>query len=209
MSLTDLAPSATKVLETIASTSIFKTAEKEIAARTAAERKKLSEALEQLDGVAGPDFQKWQIRLSAAIADYRAAEQKMHDAARTLNEMRGTATATLFSAQTQREQLAAKLRTTCHPAIAPFIAEMRDAWSAVEKLRAPAPIVTRNEVTNAVTVSGISIGADVRRRIEAIRSAIEAAEAMKLDADQSKIPERLEKLKSGLPGVPGAEGGGD
>jgi hypothetical protein len=194
-----------RIVEVITGSAAFRAAEKEAADKVAAERKKLAAELARLDHAETIDFPRRQERIAAAIAAAIAAQQRAIEAGFALNKERGDATSAAFAFQRQRDALAAKLAETSHPAITPFIAELHALQDGMSKLRAPTPVIVRNEITRTVETVGLSIHDAVLARLAAIRAAIEAAELLRLAADQTKVPVELDKLRAALPGVPGAE----
>jgi hypothetical protein len=195
-------PTHAEVIDLMAGSEAFRTAQHERDAKLLARRRQLAGELTALDGPRGAEFREGQSRLDKAIAEQAAAQRAVITAANKLGAVRAECARTSAAHAARHDELEQELRASCHPAIAPFIVDMKSLWDGIRKYRPPAPTVTTT-LSGEKIVKGIDVQSVTLARITAIRDAIAAAEDLALEPDQAQVPARLEELRRGIPTLPG------
>jgi hypothetical protein len=166
-------------------------------------RKTAAEKLAKIDAAADATFPKLRAAKEAAQVAARAAEiewRKACDAAQNAQRDVSSASHT-YSAE--RAKLEAQLIETASAEIALFLADMRNEWEKCFKQFTFHTTVETNVVTGKKATITINNGKSIAARQEAIRDAEAAAEAMRLEPDQSAVSARLQELRNGLPAIAG------
>jgi hypothetical protein len=205
------APRATaddqRLLELLKGSPIMKDALSAETARIAARRKELVGTLSAQNAKAEREWPVYTAATEKAIKELRAAESAVR-----------AASAKAFQAQNARsdassqhtrvvDEIEAELRRTSHPEIALFKTDMLNELERTRRIDGRTlGTVSINPVTGARKVTGDNGAArrSILARIDGIREAIVTADAMQLEADQSKVSERLYELRLSLPAVVGA-----
>jgi hypothetical protein len=191
-----------KILEIVAGSAAVRKAIAEQDALVLERRKFLSSEISCLDRQASRDFPKMEAAVADALAAAREAEKALKDANHKLALAANAKTNASFNYGNMRDELERELRATSNPALTEFIAAMRDATQETRKgFRVEHEVVERNPITGAVKRTQASNAAEVNRRLAAIDEAMQAAQDMALDPDQSSVPNKLAKLKAGLPAL--------
>jgi len=210
-----------RALDALAASPAARKAQLEHEALTLAKRKELAAQRSKLDEIAGRDLPKLQADVDVALKEFleaqngclqhywshggkfmaaKAIARAKLDAARDASMMASLAHGTA------RDSIERELRRSAAPSIALFVSEMRDAWFAARSttLEVRSHLV-RNPITGKASEAIASNAASITARMIAIRAAINAAETMALEADQSNVDIRLEKLRQALPAIGGPE----
>lgn len=172
------------------------------AKRIADERRKNAADLEALHNRAGAAFQENLREDEEAVKACKAAEAALKAAGQRLVAIRTKRAGSAYELQRERDRLEAALIGSADPAIDAFVREMWTQWELAQKT--PARIIEetlRNPNTGRVVHTSRPDGITPFQRMTAIRTAIAAAEEMKLESDQSSVPARLDKLRQALPTV--------
>lgn len=168
--------------------------------KIAEERQAAAAQLAKLRDDGGAEFQRLTAEIDQALNEYRKAEAALQAAAQKYHgavNARGAASYRLTAEIDAHERT---LIASASPLIAEFIAEMRNEHTRA--LRAKNIIddeTAKNPNTGAIVGTRRARGATAAQRARAIRDAIAAAEALRLDADQSGIAQQLAKLRAELP----------
>jgi hypothetical protein len=191
-----------KVVELLAKSPAVKKALAEDEAAVLEHRKHLSSEMARLDREAAKAFPK----LEAAVADALATVKEADKALKAANVRLGQASTAKMNASfnygNERDGVEHELRSSASPLLAEFISEMRDALQETRKaFYVEREHVSRNPITGRVKRTQASNVTEVNRRIEAINAAIEAAQRMQLDPQQTDVATKIAKLKAGLPTV--------
>jgi hypothetical protein len=183
---------------------IIQTAKAQEAPHVLAFRKTTAEKLAKIEAAAEVSFPKLRIARDKANAAASAAEiewRKACDAAQQAQRDLGSASHTHSAEQLKLE---AQLIETAAPDIAMFLSDMRDEIEqSFKKFAFHNSVETVNHITGKKADATVNNRASVMARQEAIRDAQAAAEAMRLEPDQSTVPARLQKLRNTLPAISG------
>jgi hypothetical protein len=171
--------------------------------RAAADKRKASAAaLTKLEIEAGATFAAFEAERPKVVAELEEARVAMLKASQRAAEYQAKRDGRAANNDRERGILEQQLIDTASPAIAAFVDAMHDAWT--ETLRRPPrrlESVKRNpntgKIEHTVTVTGVTPA----ERAKAIRTVIEAAEALRLEADQSGVPAKLEALRKSIPDI--------
>jgi hypothetical protein len=167
-------------------------------------RKTAAEKMAKIDADADATFPKLRAAKEAALAAARAAEIEWRKACDVAQNAQRAVSSASFVYSAERAKLEAQLIETASAEIALFLADMRDQWERCFKLFASSTSVeTVNVVTGAKSTVSVNNRKSVMARQEAIREAQSAAEAMRLDPDQSAVSARLQEIRNNLPAIAG------
>jgi len=171
-------------------------------AETIAARKKLIEALAANEAKADKAFPLLAKAVDTAVAKVRAAEKALQAANEDLWKANQAKSNASFDHTGERHRIEALLSDTeYYETITEFQREMRNGQDDARKQFDFHNEVIVNALTGATTHRGYDNRASVDARISAMRAAIDQAEALRLIADQSNVPERLAAIRSSLPKV--------
>jgi hypothetical protein len=167
-------------------------------------RKTAAERLAKIDAAAEISFPKLRAAREAAIAKATAAEIEWHKACHVAQQAQRDLSSASYTQSNELQKLEAQLIETASPEIAIFLSDMRDEW---EKCFKQFAFHTAAETVNRITGKKASVTvnnrASVMARQTAIRDAQAAAEAMRLEPDQSTVSAWLQELRNNLPAIAG------
>jgi hypothetical protein len=206
-------------LDALATSPMARKAFDDLAAQTLKQRKDLVAELKALDETAERELPKLRAEIDAGHAEFIDARKSFYSSSYDLISRAPAASAGIlaqakiasaqnksviasFTYDASRNRIEHELRRTASPAIALFVGEMRDAWHKTKNTTVQIqarPIL--NFVTGKISEAIATNAASLAVRMRAIRSAIATAENLALEADQSDIDLRLEKLRQALPAV--------
>jgi hypothetical protein len=194
---------ASDILAALADSPAVKVALDERAVLILKRRTKLAQQLSELEStkiIAA--FTSRRSAIDDAVAKVREAETVLQKSQARVTELVGANSLASFEHTRIRDAVEAEMRATAHPCIGLFISEMTAEWDRCKNTQ---PLTGAETTTNQVTgkrVNGIrsNVGSIVAR-MNAIREAQARAEAMRLDADQIDVPQRLEELRAALPKI--------
>ncbi|SIR06698.1 hypothetical protein SAMN05880590_11197 [Rhizobium sp. RU35A] len=195
-------PDAAETLSLLHGSSVVQAARAEKVKRIAEARKLAVEMRDRVDAIREKEFPEMDAALAKKFVAVQSAEKALHDAkvaygeAFRRNMVRKNELDFAFNEHNRH------LLETCDPSIDLFISEMRDAlYDAHRMVRIGPEVIERHPVTGRTNRRWETNAPSVNARVSAIREAMDAAERMKLEADQSKVPERLQKIRNELPAV--------
>lgn len=195
-------PDAAETLSILQNSSVVRQAKAEKAQLIAEERKIAAQLREKLESQQEKEYLEMAAALDEQFKAVQAAEAALRDAKIAYGRLFGQQQGRKSNLDLQVNDLSAQLRRTCDPSISLFISDMLDELAyGLQQFRVSPEIVEQNSATGATRRRVESNAASVNARAKAIREAIDAAEQMKLEADQSKVPERLQEMRNGLPAV--------
>ncbi len=193
---------ASETLRLLENSSVLREMREEAAAEVLARRKAQAAELHKLERDAVRDFPKLRASLDAAIGELRELEKSLEAARDKYRAAANRVSSVSFERSRARDHLEAQLRETAPPEIDQFIRWARDDWDATAKAASTSLETRRQKVTGQRRLIGTSNAPSVRVRLEALRTAIAAAEELKLEAiESSSVADRLDKLRAELPPV--------
>jgi hypothetical protein len=167
-------------------------------------RKTAAEKIAKLEAGADASFLKLRAAREAAIAKATAAELEWRKACDAAQQAQRDLSSASHKFSTEQLRLEAQLIETASPEIALFLSDMRDEWEKCFKQFAfHTSIETVNVITGRKADVTVNNKKSVMARQEAIRDAQAAAEAMRLEPDQSTVSARLQELRNNLPAIAG------
>jgi hypothetical protein len=167
-------------------------------------RKTTAEKLAKIESAAEVSFPKLRAAREATIAKARAAEIEWHKACDVAQQAQRDLSSASHTHSTEFQKLEAQLIETASPEIAIFISDMRDEMEkSFKKFAFHNSVETVNVITGRKADVTINNRASVMARQETIRDAQAAAEAMRLEPDQSTVSARLQELRNNLPAIAG------
>jgi hypothetical protein len=167
-------------------------------------RKTAAEKLAKIDAAAEISFPKLRAAREATIAKATAAEIEWRKACDVAQQAQRDLSSASHTHSTELQKLEGQLIETASPEIAIFLSDMRDQWEAcLKKFAFHNSAETVNRITGKKTNVTVNNRASVMARQEAIRDAQAAAEAMRLEPDQSTVSARLQELRNNLPAIAG------
>jgi hypothetical protein len=177
---------------------------KAVAERTAAviaERKKLRERLVEIeDGEPARRYLAAVKRHEAAVEEAKVAYDAFRAAEQRVAEIEMERVNASFSIRQGREEIITALHAGADTgSINEFVRWLRDELQQTRKSVEASEIVQQSRITGKKTTRYESNAEAVAARVLAINEAINEAEDLKLEADQSKVPERIAALREGLP----------
>jgi len=191
------------ILDALRGSDIVKKATAERATSVLALRTAAASKCAKLVADADDRFPKMRAQLEVAIRDARAAEIAWRQKADRTYEIQSQLSAESSTFTIKLADMERQLAETSCPEIVPFIADMWAMWEDCFKrfafehsVVATSFLGPKNNVTRNNKKS-------VQARQSAIRSAIDAAEAMRLEPDQSTVPAQLQELRQNLPTIKG------
>ncbi|WP_165220362.1 hypothetical protein [Affinirhizobium pseudoryzae] len=195
-------PGAAETLALLQGSSVVQKAKAEKALRLAEERKVAVQLRDKLDIQREKHFHQKTLDLKKQADVVQAAERALHDAKVAYGELFRKHMWVGQDLDHQFDELTRQLLQSYDPAIDLFTSDMRDELDKAHRsTRVSQEIVERHPVTGKISRRFESNFESVNQRIAAIRDAMDAAERMKLEADQSNISERLQLLRNELPAV--------
>jgi hypothetical protein len=167
-------------------------------------RKTAAEKLTKIEAAAEVSFPKLRAAREVTIAKAHAAEIEWRKACDVAQQAQRDLSSASHTHSTEQQKLEAQLIETASPEIAIFLSDMRDEWEKCFKQFAfHSSTETENRITGKKSTITVNNRASVMARQEAIREAQAAAEAMRLEPDQSTVSARLQKLRNELPAIAG------
>jgi len=167
-------------------------------------RKIATDKLSKLESAAEASFSKLRDARDAANAAARAAEIAWHASCQAAQQAQRDLSSASHVFSTEQQKLEQQLAETASPEIAIFISDMRDEWeNCFKQFGFSTSTETVNHITGKKTDVTINNRASVMARQQAIRDAQAAAEAMRLEPDQSTVSARLQELRNNLPAIAG------
>jgi vacuolar-type H+-ATPase subunit E/Vma4 len=165
-------------------------------------RKTAAEKLAKIDAAAEISFPKLRAAREATIAKATAAEIEWRKACDVAQQAQRDLSSASHTHSTELQKLESQLIETASPEIAIFLSDMRDEW---EKCFKQFAFHNATETVNRITGKKVTINDNnkqsVMARQAAIRDAQAAAEAMRLEPDQSTISARLQEFRNNLPAI--------
>lgn len=165
-------------------------------------RKTAADRLAKIEADAEITFPKLRAAREATIAAAREAELKWRAALTVAQQAQIELGSASHTFSTEQLKLEAQLAETASPEIAIFITDMRDLWhDCLKKFAFHNHTETANRATGHKVVINSNNKASVVARQQAIDAAKDAAEAMRLEPDQSSVPARLQEIRNNLPAI--------
>lgn len=165
-------------------------------------RKTAAEKLAKIDAAAEISFPKQRAAREAAIAKATAAEIEWRKACDVAQQAQRDLSSASHMHSTELQKLEGQLIETASPEIAIFLSDMRDEWeNCLKQFAFHNSVETVNAITGRKANVNVSNKKSVMARQEAIRDAQAAAEAMRLEPDQSTVAARLQELRNKLPAI--------
>ncbi|HBF32095.1 hypothetical protein [Rhizobium sp.] len=195
-------PDQAETLAILQGSSFVQQAMQEKSARIAQERKLADQKRAEIDRLREKEYPALNEKLRRGLEEVQAAEKALEQAKRAYGD--------LFRSNLQRKMALDRafddetrlLLTSCDPSIDLFVSEMHDAIDEARRsVTISHEIIERHPVTGKITRRVESNASLVNARLQAIREAMDSANALKLEPDQSKIPQLLEALRQELPAV--------
>jgi hypothetical protein len=167
-------------------------------------RKTAADKLAKIDAAAEISFPKLRAAREAAIAKATAAETEWHKACHAAQNAQRDLSLASHAHSTEFQKLEAQLTETASPEIAIFLSDMRDELEkCLKRFAFHNSVETVNQITGRKEYVNVNNKKSVMARQEAIRDAQAAAEAMRLEPDQSATSARLQELRNNLPAIAG------
>jgi hypothetical protein len=167
-----------------------------------AERQKIIDALAANEAKAEKDFPLRTKAIEAAIAKVREVGRVWQAANDDLNRASYARSSASLAHTSERHRLQGLLWDTEYSeTITDFQREMRWGMDDVRKQYDFYAETSVNALTGESMLRRYSNRASVDARISAMREAIDQADALRLIADQSNVPEQLAAIRAGLPKV--------
>jgi hypothetical protein len=190
------------ILDALRGSDIVKKATAERDSSVLAFRKAAVAKLAKLKADADGRFPKLRAEFEAARDDARAAEIAWRQKADRACEIQSKLSADSATFTNDVAKAEAHLAETASPEILPFIADMWSLWEDAAKQIATREVAeTSVRLLDRTKILQVSNRTSVLARREAIRDAIEAAENMRLEPDQSTVSARLQELRHNLPAI--------
>jgi hypothetical protein len=192
------------ILDALRGTEVLRKAVTEKDSHVLAFRKTAADKLAKIDAAAEISFPKLRAAREAAIAKATAAEIEWRKACDVAQQAQRDLSSASHMHSTELQKLEAQLIETASPEIAIFLSDMRDEWEkCFKRFASHSSVETVNAVTGRKIDVTVNNGKSVMARQEAIRDAQAAAEAMRLEPDQSTVSARLQELRNNLPAIAG------
>jgi hypothetical protein len=148
-------------------------------------------------------FPKLRSQLEIAVRDARSAEIVWRQKTDRSYEIQSQLSAESSIFTNKLSEMETQLAETASPEIVPFIIDMWALWeNCFKQFAFDHSIETTGLLGSKNTITRNNKNS-VQARQEAIRSAIDTAEAMRLEPDQSAVPARLQELRQNLPAIKG------
>jgi hypothetical protein len=192
------------IIDLLRGTRLLEDAAAEKSRHVTAFRKTAAEKLAKLEAGADASFPKLRTAREAAIAKATAAEIEWRKACDAAQQAQRDLSSASHKFSTEQSKLEGQLIETASPEIAIFLSDMRDEWEKCFKQFAfHNSVETVNVIIGRKADVTVNNRKSVMARQEAIRDAQAAAEAMRLEPDQSTVPARLQDLRNNLPAIAG------
>jgi len=200
-----LKTATTHVLEALLNSPVAKEAEAKHANAIAARRAALAQDRAAIEVEAAKQFVAYYKAEATAFEKCQAAERALELAKRELGALIADRAGECYRLDTRKASIETELRETADPEIGRFIASMRDEWDRALKAQ-PEPETSAVRNPNTGKITHVVTGRRVKPadRVNAVRLAIDTAEALKLEPDQAGVAAKLDALRDGLPAI-GAE----
>jgi hypothetical protein len=192
------------ILDLLKGSKFIEDAAAEKAKHVTAFRKTAADKLAKIEAAAEVSFPKLRAAREAAIAKAHAAELEWRKACDVAQQAQRDLSSASHTHSTEQHRLEQQLVETASPEIALFIADMRDEMAkSFKKFAFHNSVETVNAITGRKADVTVNNKKSVMARQEAIRDAQAAAEAMRLEPDQSAVSARLQELRNNLPAIAG------
>jgi len=173
-------------------------------AKTIAERRARVDRIKALDAKSEIEWPQGQRAIAAAALKVREAERRLREANDELAAANAAASNASHSHTTARQGEEAALIAGAD--IATIDAWKRELLAEFDAMQRPGAIVygesvDRHPVTRKEIRRGFSNVASVRARMAAVRAALEAADLLKLEPDQRRLPAIIAEALASLPKV--------
>lgn len=167
-------------------------------------RKTAAEKLAKIEADAEVSFPKMQAAREAAIAKANAAEIVWRKACDVAQQAQRDLSSASHTHSTEQWKLESQLIETASAEIAIFLSDMRDEMDkSFKRFAFHSHVETVNVITGKKAEVTVNNKKSVMARQEAIRDAQAAAEAMRLEPEQSTVSARLQELRNNLPAIAG------
>jgi hypothetical protein len=165
-------------------------------------RKTLVEKLAKLEADAEIKFPAMRVKFEAARSEALEAEIAWRQKADRAYTLQAGLSADSSLHQQALAQIEGQLAETASPEISMFISDMRTLWEdCFAKYDVRHETETVNQITRRRERRTMTNQESVQARQTAIREAIAAAEAMRLDPDQTHVAVRLQEIRNNLPAI--------
>jgi hypothetical protein len=192
------------ILDALRGTEVLRKAVAEKDSHVLAFRKTAADKITKIEAAADVSFPKLRAAREAAIAKATAAEVEWRKACDVAQQAQRDLSSASHTFSTEQSKLEGQLIETASPEIAIFLSDMRDEWDKCFKQFA---FHNSTETVNAITGRKADVNVNNKKSVlarqEAIRDAQAAAEAMRLEPDQSTVSARLQELRNNLPAIAG------
>ena len=192
------------ILDALRGSELVRKAAAEKDSHVLAFRKTAADKLAKIDAAAEISFPKLRAAREAAITKATAAEIEWHKACNVAQQAQRDLNSASYMHSTELQKLEAQLIETAAPEIAIFLSDMRDEYEkCLKQFAFHNSTETVNQITGRKTTVTVNNKKSVLARQEAIRDAQAAAEAIRLEPDQSTVSARLQELRNNLPAIAG------
>lgn len=192
------------ILDALRGSDLIRKATAERDTHVVAFRKTVAAKIAKMEAEADGKYPKQQAELQLLIKESREAEIAYRRKADQAYEFQSKMSAGWSVHGNELARLEAQLAETASSEIVPFISEMLSMADDCFRQREVHQAVTVVNILGEKSSAERSNSSSVLARRAAIREAIEAAEKMRLEPDQSSVPERLQQLRQSLPAIKGA-----
>ena len=194
---------AERTLAAISSTAPVIAALKQQSAEMTARRRSLVAQLTELERSTDDSFPKLDAAVAKAEAEFKRLEKLLLAAQAAAMQAMSAKNSASFAYSNERDRLEGLLKAEADPAISGFRHDMIDELQLARKTFVAMTQSVRHPVTGAVTERMVNNSASIAARVLAINNAIEEAETLRLEPDQTLVPGRLAALRAALPAVTG------
>ncbi len=194
-------PKSREFIDALSTSEIGAKISAELAEKATAERKRIADELSMLNDSAERDYPKIVAAAERAAAAVRAAEAKLQEAKNAALAANGARLAASAKYTHRRAELEKELADSASPLIEVFVRWCRADMDATRRKFSSRSWEEKNVITGARFPRSLNNSAAISARVAALFAAIEAANDMKLIADQNHVAAAIEKIKAGLPRV--------
>jgi hypothetical protein len=190
------------ILDALRGSPLIAKAVSERAMHVTAFRKTVADKLAKAESAAEIKFPAMRAELEAQIAKARSAEVAWRKEADRAYEIQAALSAASGLHQQEQSRLEDELAQTASPEISIFISELRALWEecfSMYQVHHDAEVV--NKLIGRRERRTRTNQESLQARQTAIREAIAAAEAMRLEPDQEHVSVRLQELRNNLPAI--------
>ena len=189
-----------RVFDALMNSPVAREAEAQHVKAITAQRNALAAERAALEKTAVADYHAHEKAVTATFAEHEAAAAALRAAKAKMGSLQGARAAENHIFNVRVSDIEVALRETADPAIGAFIDELRAAHDVALKTRAADFSETiKNPATGKVQTKPGPPRVLPADRAQAVRDTIAAAEALKLEADQTGVAEKLAQLRAALP----------